>query len=459
MRTDYRARGMSTQKLTKMCQNILTDADIKTIIKHRNFTKEANSRAVFQTFFLSNTGLQEVFASLTKREISLLHLLKRRNEEVDISFFEALYGAKKHNYGTFTQQHTPIFKEVQQKLLRKGLLIISTGHGTTKMEQWRFELPQEFAALLPPLITGSLTYEGAGESGSQWLRKQLIAITNPTQNPQLFSLQQGHLCWDNKVFSYSKFTTWNRKQWLKLLWKPDKLFTEPVYSEPLLDLLDYALDTMAPNQWFKAQELTSLLKLYFHPRAAPNVQELCKNGWQCGFLIRHRHQDNDYYKVPSQPKVAPDAYMSIDTNGNAILDLQQVPFTMLEILATIARFTVADKQSLLMEPDIMQLGEAEDKILEHPICLWLQKQAQSFQQAFQTLDKKRGKQLLHDNLYIAKVTDLNLRVQIQKYFSNKSANLQVIMLNEAYIAFPRDHIHQVQKLVTKAGFAIKTLPQ
>jgi hypothetical protein len=58
---------MNTQKmLTEMCQDILTETDIKAICKSRGFSaSEAASRTVFENFFLSDIGLETAMASLS----------------------------------------------------------------------------------------------------------------------------------------------------------------------------------------------------------------------------------------------------------------------------------------------------------------------------------------------------------------------------------------------------------
>jgi hypothetical protein len=442
-----------------MCRTILSDTDIKAIVKHRGFSREATARAVFESFFLSDTGLKEVFASLSKREIVLLHLLKLENKAVDIAFFDALYGAEKASaYATFTQRHQPVFKTVQQNLLRNGLLVISQGYGNTKMEQWRFELPREFEALLPPLMPGSLTFDGDGEINESWLREPLSALAGGQKGKRSFYLKDGRFKFNQAFLSGREFLSWRRKQWLSAIWEEETAASSSVRKareKPLLELLDYALGSMASAQWFKADDLTLLLKTYFHRLPHPDVHELCESGWQLGFLARHRDEGKNYYRpAPPERQIEPAAYLKPHADGTAMVDVSRVPFAALEPLAAIARFEM-DGGQLKLLPDTIRLGEATDEVLQHPLTAWLNQHAKSFRQAFQTLERKRGKHCLHENLYIAKVSDLSLRVQIQTYFAKQAPERQVVMLEGDFIAFPRAHLSQIEKLVNKAGFAAK----
>ncbi len=442
-----------------MCQQILTDTDIKAIIKQRGFSREANARLVFETFFLSDTGLNEAFASLAKQEIILLHLLKLKAKTVDTAFFEVLYGTKKPDeYATFTQRYTPVFKSVQQKLLRKGLLIISQGKGDAKMEKWRFELPAGFAALLPPLMPGSLSFDGQGETNPQWLRDKLSSLIRKTIRATPFSLKQGRLFFKEQLFSARELFSWHQRQWHHLIWKNNPNMDDLIRdSERIIPLLYYALTPMGPSQWFKADDLSLLLKLNFGRLPCPDVRHLCETGLQSGILAHHQHQGTHYYRLaPPEQEREPAAYLTLEQDGTVILDLDKAPFSALEPLAAIARFE-PDKKQLKLLPDMIHLGEAGEQVWKHPVIAWLKQQAKSFQLAFQTLEKRRGKQCIHENLYVAKVTDLSLRIQIQKRFAGQEPNNQVVMLAGDFIAFPLDHLDKIEKLVNKSGFVVKTV--
>jgi hypothetical protein len=79
--------------IKQMCKNELTDSDIKAICKTRGFPADgATSRDIFENFYISTMGVKEALNSLTYEETIFLHLLNKINNEVDIEYFERLYG-------------------------------------------------------------------------------------------------------------------------------------------------------------------------------------------------------------------------------------------------------------------------------------------------------------------------------------------------------------------------------
>ncbi len=83
------------QILNQMCQQVLSNADIKAIGKARGFSaQEMASRASFENFMLSDIGVVEALRLLNDEEIILLHLLKRQKKPVDVSFFKHYYDSR-----------------------------------------------------------------------------------------------------------------------------------------------------------------------------------------------------------------------------------------------------------------------------------------------------------------------------------------------------------------------------
>jgi len=473
----------SAKSITTMCQYILSKTDIKAIIKHRGFHQDANDRVVFESFFLSETGLNDVFSSLTYQEISLLHLLKMEPGAVNVRFFEAIYGADKpQQYGTFTQRYSELFKTVQKKLLRKGILLISEGYAETRLERWRFELPIEFAALLPPLIPASLS--SADQKGSNrqsleeqehGLRDKLLAITGNKARGAIgakhspFSLKENRLCFNDQLFTSKALFSWQQKQWFQSLWLSDKkTFPQKKdeynssLGEKLVPLLYDALSSMAPGssasaKWFQAADLKTLLAIYFYGFACPDAKLVCETGIQCGLLVRYKEQEQCYYRLaPAEQTLEPETYLNVVQDGSVLIDFKTVPFSTLEQLAMIALF-VPDDQQIKLLPDMIHLGEASDSMVNNPVVIWLKQHSKSFAQALTLREQQQGKHCLHDNLCIAKVTDLSLRIQIQKQFSTMPPNAQVVMLAGDFIAFPVQHKEKIKNLVSKSGFAVKTV--
>ena len=106
----------------------------------------------------------------------------------------------------------------------------------------------------------------------------------------------------------------------------------------------------------------------------------------------------------------------------------------------------------MAQPDLILISYASKQMASSPVLIWLQKHHKLFGQIVATIKKKEGKTVVHDNLLIAAVKDLSLRVLIEKKFSDSK---QVVTLSDEYISFPLKLLPDIQKVVIKSGNAVK----
>jgi hypothetical protein len=85
-----------------------------------------------------------------------------------------------------------------------------------------------------------------------------------------------------------------------------------------------------------------------------------------------------------------------------------------------------------------------------PLADWLQKNAPAFHQAFETVRERRGKTILHENLSVARVGDLSLKVALEKALGNR-----IVPLGEEFLAFPSGAVAEVKRLVAQMGHVVK----
>jgi len=466
---------MNTPKmLTEMCQKILSETDIKAICKSRGISaSEAASRKVFENFFLSEIGLENVMASLNEKEITLLYLLKSKT--VDTSFFEILYNKPSYDGSTFTQRYTPIFKKVQRDFVRKGLLIIATANkGDTKMEKWRFQFPQVFEKFLPPLFSSPLTFKGKGSIKKDILEQKLNTILQPqktlpfdNQIDYILSLKEGQLLMGTEPFSAPKLLEWQHTYWNDSILRGIKQPKHQVYSsvkefmadtvadKELPPLLYETLSQLTPNQWIKSKAITNLISLFYNSTKTPTSESVCELGWRVGCLAKHTEQGTDYYRLAPTEEVhkEPSDYLEEEITNILSVDIKKIPLESLAHLASISRVRII-RGELELSPDFIRMGKASEEIWEHPLTDWLKKNVPAYQNAMTKIAKRRGKQIVHKNLLLAKVRDLSLRVQIEKTFADSST---VVFLPNDFIAFPEGNLSQIQKIVAKYGFVIKTV--
>ncbi len=134
------------------------------------------------------------------------------------------------------------------------------------------------------------------------------------------------------------------------------------------------------------------------------------------------------------------------------VDLSQVPFEALETLVQLSdvRLNPSGLPSLLLTPNLVRIGRASDDVLASDSGQWLFQHSQVFGQAHALLISRRGKTVLHSNVLIARVTDLSLKVALEKALGESW-----ISLKNDYGVFPRSALSDVQRIVKKSGHVIK----
>jgi hypothetical protein len=80
----------------------------------------------------------------------------------------------------------------------------------------------------------------------------------------------------------------------------------------------------------------------------------------------------------------------------------------------------------------------------------LKKNAPAFHQAFETVRQRRGKTILHENLSVARVSDLSLKVALEKALGRR-----IVPLGEEFLAFPSEAAAEVKRLVAQMGHVVK----
>lgn len=133
------------------------------------------------------------------------------------------------------------------------------------------------------------------------------------------------------------------------------------------------------------------------------------------------------------------------------LDLRLIPFGQLELLNALTHLSVEDG-ALLALPSSVKLGRATPQQRISPLSAWLTENIPAFGKAIQNVNAQWGKTILHENLLVARVRDLSLRVQLERELKDN-----LILLNEHFIAFPIESRASVEKVLKKTGFVVKTI--
>jgi hypothetical protein len=457
--------------LKQMCRAELNQADIKAICKLRALPSAClQSRTLLQHNFLSDTGIEKAVAALDPEEVLSLHLLNAAGREEDIEFFTRLY-KKAHPgsyYHSFTEQYRTVFSTVKIELVRKGLLLFAEKpkdpwQKTAKLERLRFMFPAEFAAFLPPPAKPLQVVEtsGANIQRIDFLREKLAEIIETPQAvpPQSASKEERLQIRDKTLFlgkspfSFKRLRGWLRSSWKKIV----KVDSEPDNS-PLtpVDLIEYAFSFLGESQWADADDLAAFFKIAY-PSAdkLPDVRKMCEKGWQNGCLEKLGLNGKAVYRLaapdPAHNLLNPAAFLTVKTDEFFEIDLRRIPFEALESICNTCKLHVSQKK-LMAQPDLILISYAPKQMASSPVLHWLQKHHKLFGQIVATIKKKEGKTVVHENLLIAAVKDLSLRVLLEKKFSDAK---QVVSLSDEFISFPLNLLPEIQKAVIKSSHAVK----
>ncbi|MCG7850305.1 MAG: hypothetical protein MIO93_14185 [ANME-2 cluster archaeon] len=462
---------MDTQIMLKqMCKSDINDSDIKAICKSRGFpAKEATSRDVFENFFISTIGIKEALNSLTYEEVVFLHLLNKIHKKVGIEYFERLYGsakpAKGYYYGTLNQQYKETLKKVKNNLVRKGVLIIIEEEArayfsTTKLERLRFYFPTEFGVFLPPIVKAS-KFSETGNFKRKLLRDKLLEIiggeqkSSPLSNKSSFTLtiKDGNLSIGDEKFRVSRLLKWQQSCWHASVEANTEMQSDDM---GLIEVTLYAFSQLKEQEWLPADRLAVMLKIFTGETADHPCEHICDVGWEWGCLIKVVADGKTYYRLPEDflentTSSSPEQYLQVEPDGTIVLDLMTIPYTALEVLASIA-FLDVHNSNLRATASLIKIGNALMTVRKESVFAWLIKNSSDFRTAIEMAEKRWGKQIIHEHLMIARVKDLSLKVQIENSFADSQS---LVSLPNDYIAFPCTFLPAIQKLVEMSGHVIK----
>jgi hypothetical protein len=469
---------MNTSEIVaRMCSKELSTADIKAICKARGFSpKEAKNRKFLENFILSDQGVAKAMDTLTQKEVIVLHALKQKSRAVDVAFFDCIYGPPNRKFSwstTFTKKYKDVFKQVKQSLIRRGVLLFAEDTGAwgknTKLERLIFLFPAEFQKFLASPFEPIRDISGPGNSNESVLRKKLLEITGGGGNLPLIdgeefrlNITDKELRMGKKAFKAEYLHKWQKAGWASALAKrkADKLLAERFC---LTDAVSYALSLLSLEEWLADGQLEPVLKIFCHGLHLDDVhqypREICHAGWMWGCLSKKVVNDQTCYRMAEDyPETGRDLpftrYLRHGKEQGLIVDLTTIPYKDLETLAGISDFKVISSQ-LTAAPDMVRLGRIFNSICQEPLTIWLRDNVPCFGDAVKKVKALWGKQIIHQDLLVAKVRDLSLKVAIEKSFSDPA---KLVFLPNDFIAFPRGLLGEIERLVTKSGFVVRSIP-
>jgi hypothetical protein len=456
---------MSVNQLLETMAASLSEADVTAIRKARGLkASETASRSTFASFFVSSIGLETVIDSLSVEERATLRLLSQMGE-VDIAFFERLYGSAaksgEYFYGTYTQRYRQTFEAVKRSLVRRGLVVMAETKmrgETVQMERWRFALPPEFAAYIPPLLHTQIS-DQPGETSDWATRKKLVQAVSGEltgdRDRALIALRDGSLWLGKHLFSIEALRAWQMDAWMDAFNLPVETKGPAVLpAEAIRDLFA----DFAPDEWAAPGGLGGVLKIYCYGIKLPSVERLLSTGWELGLLSRLETGQKTYYRLApafpaeqGQPSGRSIPGLRCAGPAACTVDLKVIPLTELDLLNRLADLHTEGTQ-VLAAPSLVKMGRATPAERSAPLAQWLGEHLPAFREALAAVDARWGKTILHENLLVARVNDLSLRVQLER-----ELGAELVVLDDHFVAFPRLGLTRVEKVLKKTGFVVKTV--
>jgi hypothetical protein len=453
------------QMLHEMCSCELAQADLKAIGQSRGFDAQTiASRELLRHVFLSEQGVATALSSLTEPERLGLHLLSSLGGATDVEFFQRLYpdAVSSNRYGTYTERYKGLFQEIRTRLVRRGVLLFGTlpdTGGLPLLERRRFHFP--FTPFLPAPFRGrevgsSVARHYRGEVLRNKLEEILLA---PNESAIASKHEQG--CWrlvdGELLFSGHPFSARGFLDWHVERWKAAVPYNARGQAEALqpIPLLLYAVSRLRDDEWLAPADLLPLWNIALPRDKAPEPQVVCDAGYQCACLERVEHEGTCLYRRPRQIDTQADAppCVFLDTRQPEAIavSLELVPLAALERLCAVSRFEVAGGR-MSATPHFLKLSHAPAQILADPMLGWLREQHSGFHSVMETVEQRQGKLIVHENLLVARVRDLGLKVLLERRFGGPG---QLVALAEEFVAFPTGLLPEIQSWMKKSGHVIK----
>ncbi|MBE0523204.1 MAG: hypothetical protein IBX40_02550 [Methanosarcinales archaeon] len=331
---------------------------------------------------------------------------------------------------------------------------------STKLERLRFCFPMEFGDFLPPVVKAS-KFKEAGDLKAGVLRDKLLEIIGGKQKPSplsnkisfTFGIKDGDLYIGDEKFKVNRLLKWQQASWSASVKTDLKTHSNDLDS---IEVALYALSQLKEHEWIPTDSLAVMIKIFTGEAADYPYEQICEAGWEWGCLAKIVVDRKAYYRLPEDSlkdttSSSPEHYLQIESNGTLTLDLITIPYAALEVLTSVVNLDIYNF-NLRGTTSLIKIGNALMTVRNESILGWLRENSSDFRTAIEMAENRWGKQIIHEDLMIAQVKDLGLKVQIAKSFPD-SQNL--VSLPNDYFAFPSDLLPVIQKIVETSGHVIK----
>jgi hypothetical protein len=151
--------------------------------------------------------------------------------------------------------------------------------------------------------------------------------------------------------------------------------------------------------------------------------------------------------------LAAQSFLSVVERDDSVsVDLSLTPLPSLERLVELGdvRRHPTASTTLLLTPNLIRLGRADSELLASDEAAWLFRNSPAFEKAERICRERRGRTVVHKNVLIARVSDLSLKLALEKALGDRWSSLK-----NDYVAFPYDALNEVRRVVKRMGHVVK----
>jgi hypothetical protein len=231
---------------------------------------------------------------------------------------------------------------------------------------------------------------------------------------------------------------------------------------PPVETVIYCLSQLAGDAWVRADQLAAPLRIFLNREA--DSEAICQAGWRWGALARREENGLVTYRLAFEHpdrdvSCPPDDYLhrSEEEDGEPLwVDLARVPYADLAFLDSIADFRVREGEgaALLAIPNAVKMGRRMEAVQDHALTPWLREHVPDFRETLARVEARWGRHIVHENLLVAQVNDLGLKVQLERAFEDVK---DVVFLSDNVLAFAQDRLREVERMVNGTGNVIKVV--
>lgn len=460
---------MKADEMVKdMFRNRIRKADLVAVCRSRGFdARHISSPELLEHLFLSPAGVESAMAALGHREVLILHVLNCLGKEVGIELFEDVYGkepSESRRWIPSSERYRGVLRGVQAGLIQKGLLVVAeardfTAPRSTVLERLRFLFPPEFAPFLPPpfrpiRLEGEPTREHRGDFARRKIQEVLEPLPEARGKgaPSRLHVAGGDLLLGDRPFTARRLGEWQARQW-------DADWPSRVRRQGAADLTPsravlYALGKLEEHEAAAPEDLAPFVHLAVTADPPPDVAAFCLAGLERGCLERVSIGGRRLYRLPDaagSPRPDPGTYLDSGCRGGVDIDVSSIPPQALEVVASVSHLEVTGGR-LTARAGFHKTSSASEEIRRDPVFAWLVRHHESYRNTVEAFERRRGRTFIHEDILVARVTDLSLKVQIERKLGESCR-----ALSEEFLAFPRGALGEVIPLVKKAGHVVKTV--